>query len=143
MRPIAIRPYRSLDQDIMPTSYTSLPSCTAYDFAIVGGGIVGLATAREVLRRRPDLRLLLVEKEPILASHQTGHNSGVLHAGIYYQPGSLKAQACVAGRRELIAYCEEKSIPYQECGKLIVALDETELPRLDMLHQRGTRQPGP
>src|SRR5574341_1729292 len=117
-----------LDQDAMPTSYASLPSRTSYDFAMIGGGIVGLAAAREVLRRRPDLHLLLVEKEPVLAAHQTGHNSGVLHAGIYYRPGSLKAQACVAGRREMIAYCQEKAVRYQECGKLIVALDESELP---------------
>jgi (S)-2-hydroxyglutarate dehydrogenase len=109
-----------------------------YDLAIIGGGIVGLATAREALRRRPDLRLIILEKEPEIAAHQSGHNSGVLHAGIYYKPGSLKAQACAQGRREMVAYCDEHAIPYNLCGKLIVALDDSELPALDELHRRGT-----
>ena len=104
---------------------------------MIGGGIVGLAVAREALLRRPELRLVVLEKEPRIAAHQTGHNSGVLHAGIYYKPGSLKARACAAGRAELVAYCDAKGIPYELCGKLIVALDESELPRLDDLHQRG------
>ncbi len=106
---------------------------------VVGGGIVGLATAREVLQRagRGDFRLLVIEKEPHLAAHQTGHNSGVLHAGIYYKPGSMKARACVAGRQAMIAYCDEKRIPYDLCGKLVVALGESELPRLDALYERG------
>ncbi len=90
-----------------------------------------------MLRRRPGLRLTLLEKEARLAAHQTGHNSGVLHAGIYYRPGSLKAQACAAGRAGMVAYCDEQGIPYNLCGKLIVALDETELPRLAALYERG------
>jgi L-2-hydroxyglutarate oxidase LhgO len=107
------------------------------DVAIVGGGIVGLATARELLRRRPGLRLVVLEKEPAIGQHQTGHNSGVIHAGIYYAPGSMKAKACVAGAAELVRYCDAKGIPYRRCGKLIVATDASELPRLADLERRG------
>lgn len=114
-----------------------MPTSTHYDLVQIGGGIVGLAAAREALCRRPDLRVLVLEKELRIAAHQSGHNSGVLHAGIYYKPGSLKAQACAQGRRELVSYCDSKRIPYNLCGKLIVALDDSELPRLDDLHQRG------
>jgi (S)-2-hydroxyglutarate dehydrogenase len=114
------------------------PQRSGYDVAIVGGGIVGLATARELLLRRPRLRLIVVEKEPTIAAHQSGHNSGVLHTGIYYAPGSLKARACVEGHRRLITFCEENNITVKLCGKLIVALDERELPRLDELYRRGT-----
>jgi L-2-hydroxyglutarate oxidase len=109
----------------------------AYDIAIVGGGIVGLATAREILQRAPGLKLILIEKELALAQHQTGHNSGVLHTGIYYAPGSLKARTCVAGRQAMVEYCEAKGITYSLSGKLIVALDESELPRLQTLYERG------
>jgi L-2-hydroxyglutarate oxidase LhgO len=108
-----------------------------YDLAIVGGGIVGLATAREFLNRQPSLKLIVLEKEDILAKHQTGHNSGVMHAGIYYAPGSLKAKACVAGRAEAVEYCKERGIKYELCGKLIVALDESEVPRLMNLWERA------
>ncbi|MCC6617386.1 MAG: L-2-hydroxyglutarate oxidase [Anaerolineae bacterium] len=108
-----------------------------YDVAVVGGGIIGLATAREFLKRHPGLRLIVLEKEDILAAHQTGHNSGVLHAGIYYAPGSLKAQACVQGRSEAIRFCDEHGIKYELCGKLIVALDDTEVPRLMNLWDRA------
>lgn len=118
--------------------YGSTPQAHSYDLAIVGGGIVGLATAREFLKRQPDLRLIILEKEAEIATHQSGHNSGVIHTGIYYAPGSLKAKACVAGHREVIAYCDEKGIPYDLCGKLIVALDESEMPRLEELYRRGT-----
>src|SRR5688500_1947254 len=114
-----------------------MPTQTHYDLVLIGGGIVGLATAREALRRRPDLRVLVLEKEAQVASHQSGHNSGVLHAGIYYKPGSLKALACAQGRREMVEFCDSKGIPYNLCGKLIVALDESELPALDALHERG------
>ena len=107
------------------------------DIAIIGGGIVGLATAREILRRRPGTRLAVLEKEAAIAQHQTGHNSGVIHSGIYYAPGSLKARACVAGAAELMRYCDERGIPYQLCGKVIVATDASELPRLEALRQRG------
>jgi len=117
--------------------FSSKPATRSYDLVVVGGGIVGLATAREFLRRQPGLRLLLVEKEPKLASHQSGHNSGVIHSGIYYAPGSLKAKACVAGHREMIEFCQENGITYDLCGKVIVALDHNELPRLEELYKRG------
>jgi L-2-hydroxyglutarate oxidase LhgO len=104
---------------------------------VIGGGIVGLATARELLHRRPGTRLLILEKEPDVALHQSGHNSGVIHSGIYYAPGSLKARLCGAGSAEVYAYAERKGIPVERCGKLIVALDDSELPRLHDLHRRG------
>lgn len=116
---------------------TSLPT-TPVDIAIVGGGIVGLAAARELLLRHRDLKLVIVDKEAQIASHQTGHNSGVIHTGIYYRPGSMKARACVAGHKLVMAYCDERSIPYKRCGKVIVALDESELARLNDLFERGT-----
>jgi len=108
-----------------------------YDVAIIGAGIVGLASARELLRRRPRLRLAVLEKEPAVAQHQSGHNSGVIHSGIYYTPGSLKARLCVAGMREMYAYCEAKGIPTDRCGKVIVATEPAELGRLADLHARG------
>jgi (S)-2-hydroxyglutarate dehydrogenase len=108
-----------------------------YDVAVVGAGILGLATARELLRRQPDARVVVLEREDRLAAHQTGHNSGVIHAGIYYTPGSLKAQLCVAGARELYEFCDEHGVEYERCGKLIVALDESELERLDELERRA------
>lgn len=120
------------------SSRGTTPAAKVYDLVIVGGGIVGLATAREFLKRQPGLRLIILEKEPEIAMHQSGHNSGVIHSGIYYAPGSLKAQACVQGHGEMITYCQEHDISYELCGKVIVALDETELPRLDELHRRGT-----
>jgi len=104
---------------------------------IVGGGIIGLATAREINIRHPDLSLAVVEKEPELALHQSGSNSGVIHAGIYYVPGSLKAKLCVKGLRMMYDYCDEHDIPYKRCGKLIVATEEEELPRLDALWDRA------
>ena len=107
------------------------------DVAVVGGGILGLASGRELLQRRPGLDLVVLERESELAQHQTGHNSGVIHAGIYYEPGSLKARLCVEGARDLYAYCEERSVPFEKRGKLIVARDEGELPRLDELERRG------
>ena len=116
----------------------SMPQRSQYDIAIVGAGIVGLATARELLLRKPGLRLIVVEKDTTIASQQSGHNSGVLHTGIYYVPGSLKAQACVEGHRRMLRFCEENGIAYELCGKLIVALNESELPRLDELYRRGT-----
>jgi (S)-2-hydroxyglutarate dehydrogenase len=108
-----------------------------YDVAVIGGGIVGLAAAREILQRKPGASLVILEKEPELGQHQTGHNSGVIHSGIYYAPGSVKAKACVTGSAALMGYCEEKGIPFERCGKVIVATREDELPRLDELHRRG------
>ena len=108
------------------------------DVAIVGGGIIGLSVARELLRRRPGARLCVLEAEPEIGRHQTGRSSGVVHAGIYYAPGSLKARLCVEGARDLYAYCREKGIRFDRSGKLIVATAEEELPRLDELERRGT-----
>ena len=110
-----------------------------YDVAIVGGGIVGLATAMKLLAAHPRMKLVILEKEGSLASHQSGHNSGVLHSGIYYKPGSLKARLCVAGKAELIRFCDEHGIPYKLCGKVVVALNEEELPRLHDLYERGLK----
>jgi L-2-hydroxyglutarate oxidase len=108
-----------------------------YDLAIIGGGILGLATGLKILEAHPAARLLILEKEPEIARHQTGHNSGVIHSGLYYKPGSLKAQGCVAGRKALIAFCEHNSVPYEICGKVVVATADEELPRLDELYRRG------
>ena len=102
-----------------------------------GRRLVGLATGRELLARHPHLKLIVLEKEDVLASHQTGHNSGVIHSGIYYKPGSLKAKLCTEGRVALWEYCDAKSIPYKNVGKLIVATEESELPNLEELLQRG------
>jgi L-2-hydroxyglutarate oxidase len=107
------------------------------DLAVVGGGIVGLAVARELTRRRPSASVCVLEREVEIATHQTGHNSGVIHAGVYYTPGSLKARLCVEGARELYAYCEQRSIGCVRCGKVIVATDASELERLDELERRG------
>ena len=109
-----------------------------YDLIVIGGGIVGLATAYQLLTRKPGLRLCLLEKERELGTHQTGHNSGVLHAGLYYQPGSQKARLCLEGKRDLEAFAGEHGIPYELCGKLVVALNEGELERLANIKQRAT-----
>ena len=109
-----------------------------YDIAIVGGGIIGLSTAMHLMERFPRLRVAVVEKENELAAHQTGHNSGVIHSGIYYRPGSQKARFCVAGVRKLLDFCDENEIEYEQCGKVIVATDESELGRLEGLYERGT-----
>jgi 2-hydroxyglutarate dehydrogenase len=107
------------------------------DLVVVGGGILGLATARELLDRHPGASLCLLEREAELAAHQTSHSSGVIHAGIYYAPGTLKARLCVEGARDLYAYCEERGIDARRDGKLIVAATGDELPRLDELERRG------
>ncbi|XP_071962745.1 L-2-hydroxyglutarate dehydrogenase, mitochondrial-like [Antedon mediterranea] len=108
-----------------------------YDACIVGGGIVGLATAQELITRHPNIKVAVLEKENELALHQTGHNSGVIHAGIYYAPGSLKAKLCVEGVKLTYQYCDKHNIGYDKVGKLIVALNDSEVPRLDELYERG------
>lgn len=110
---------------------------TIFDVVIIGGGIVGLATGREILQRFPDYKLLIVEKEQVVAAHQTGHNSGVIHSGLYYKPGSLKAKLCVAGAARMVEFCRENSVPYELCGKVVVATDESEIPALEELYRRG------
>jgi len=108
-----------------------------YQVIIIGAGVVGLGVALEITRRFPDLRLLVLEKEPAVARHQSGHNSGVIHSGVYYKPGSLKARLCVSGAAAMIEFCREHSIPHSVCGKVIVATDPEELPRLENLRRRG------
>lgn len=108
-----------------------------HDLVVVGAGIVGLAVAREWLLRRPADSVVVLEREPGPAQHQSGHNSGVIHGGIYYQPGSLKASLCVEGARLMYDYCEQHGVAYERCGKLIVAVSHDELPRLDALEARG------
>ena len=110
-----------------------------YDFIIVGAGIVGLATAYKLSRRFPDKKILIIEKENKPAVHQTGNNSGVIHSGIYYKPGSYKAQTCTQGRRQLLDFCREHDIPFEICGKVVVAASSEELPRLHTLCERGKK----
>jgi L-2-hydroxyglutarate oxidase LhgO len=116
---------------------TAIMTDSRYNVIIVGGGAVGLGVALEITRRFPRQKLLLVEKENKVARHQSGHNSGVIHSGVYYKPGSLKARLCVAGATAMVEFCREHGIPHNVCGKLIVATDEEELPRLEELRQRG------
>jgi len=104
---------------------------------IVGGGIVGLAAAYRLNEKFPGARITVLEKEPGVGQHQTGHNSGVLHCGLYYQPGSIKARLAVSGIRQMTAFCREHNIPHEVCGKLVVAADDSEVPRLRALHERG------
>src|SRR5690348_9916297 len=108
-----------------------------FDILVIGGGIVGLSAAMEASRRFPQLRLAVLEKESHVAQHQSGHNSGVIHSGIYYKPGSLKARLCVQGAAAMVEFCREHGIPHEICGKVIVATSEAELPRLQELHRRG------
>jgi (S)-2-hydroxyglutarate dehydrogenase len=110
---------------------------THYDYLIVGGGIVGIATAM-ALTKKAQGSLAVIEAEQTLAQHQTGHNSGVIHSGLYYKPGSLKARNCAQGRQMLYQFCAEHGIPHTQCGKIVVAICEEEIPRLDELHRRGT-----
>lgn len=107
------------------------------DIIVAGGGIVGLATAYRLLEARPQLKVLLLEKEPRLAAHQTGNNSGVLHSGLYYKPGTAKAQCVVQGLQQMLAFCRAHGIRHEQCGKIVVATDEDELPRLETLWERG------
>jgi L-2-hydroxyglutarate oxidase LhgO len=110
-----------------------------YDIGVIGAGILGLATTREILRRHPDTRIVILEKEAGLARHQTGHNSGVIHSGLYYKPGSAKARMCVAGAALMFDYCDEREIAYDRCGKLVVAVEESELGELAELERRAKR----
>src|SRR5580698_10380743 len=109
-----------------------------YDIIVAGGGIVGLATAYRLHEANPKLKVLLLEKESRLAAHQTGNNSGVLHAGLYYKPGSVKAQCAVQGLQQMLAFCRVHGITHDQCGKIVVATAENELPRLETLWERGT-----
>src|ERR1700687_5366705 len=111
-------------------------SSRQYDIAIIGGGIVGLATAY-ALWRSHGRSLVVLEAEGRLAGHQTGNNSGVIHSGLYYKPGSQKARNCVEGREAMYRFCQEHAIPHDRCGKVVVALEERELPALDELQRRG------
>src|SRR5450631_2859252 len=109
----------------------------AYDIAVIGGGIVGLSFAMQASAQFPRSRVVVLEKEAALAQHQTGHNSGVIHSGVYYKAGSLKARLCVAGAREMVEFCSRHGIPHKVCGKLIVATNSEEAARLDELLVRG------
>lgn len=122
--------------EVGPTAVHGVP--TRCDVAVIGGGILGLAVARELLGRRPGATLCVLEREQALAAHQSGHNSGVIHAGIYYAPGSLKAKLCVEGAAELYRHCAEQGIPVEQCGKLIIARDRSELAGLNELHRRAS-----
>src|SRR5919201_2432811 len=113
-----------------------LVSMRSYDLAVIGAGILGLGVARELLHRFPRLRLDVLDKEPRVGQHKTGHNSGVIHSGIYYVPGSLKARLCVEGAARLYEYCAANGIEAVRCGKLVIAVREAELPRLGGLGRR-------
>jgi L-2-hydroxyglutarate oxidase len=108
-----------------------------YDYLVIGGGIVGLSSAYHILQQQPGARIAVLEKESAVAAHQTGHNSGVIHSGIYYKPGSLKAQNCINGYNMMLDFCRTHGIKHELCGKLIVAVDEHELPELEKLYKRG------
>src|SRR5215831_5307013 len=109
-----------------------------FDFAVIGGGIVGLATALQLIRRKPAVRVVVLEKESAVGRHQTRHNSGVIHSGIYYKPGSLKAKNCVAGAQAMVFFFFKQKTAYEICGKVVVATDPSELPGLEQLKRRGT-----
>jgi L-2-hydroxyglutarate oxidase len=107
------------------------------DIIIIGAGIVGLATGLKILQKRPSSKLLIIDKEPVIAAHQTGHNSGVIHSGLYYKPGSLKATNCLEGYRQMLEYCEQNEVTFEICGKVVVATSKDELPLMDTLLERG------
>lgn len=112
---------------------------SGYDIAIIGGGIVGLATAYQITEQYPDASLVVLEKESQVAAHQTSHNSGVIHSGVFYEPGSLKAENCRRGKRALVEFCEREDIDYEMCGKVIVATSEEEIPELERIEEKGRR----
>lgn len=116
----------------------ALMTTIPHDVAIIGGGIIGVSVANALLDAKPGLRLILLEAESRLGTHQTGHNSGVIHSGLYYKPGSLKAKLCAEGREAMYRFCEEHGIAHDRCGKIVVATREEELPQLEELHRRGT-----
>ena len=120
----------------LPAMHNGSPQ-GSYDVVVVGGGIVGAATFYKLQKRFPDRKMLLIDKMPRLADHQTGNNSGVIHSGLYYKPGSLKATNCVQGRRELVQFCKDHDVPHDVCGKVVVAADESELPMLEKIHGIG------
>jgi L-2-hydroxyglutarate oxidase len=108
-----------------------------FDVVVIGGGIVGVATALKLVEADPGLRVVILEKESSLGVHQTGHNSGVIHSGLYYKPGSLKASLCRQGYKELLKFCSEEEVPFEICGKIVVATNPKELKQLDQLQNRG------
>ena len=110
-----------------------------HDITIIGAGIVGLSTAYKILTQKPDIKLLILEKEPGIGMHQTGNNSGVIHSGIYYRPGSLRALNCINGYKQLLRFSDEEGIPYELCGKIIVATDENEQAILKTIFDRGIK----
>ncbi|XP_043677904.1 L-2-hydroxyglutarate dehydrogenase, mitochondrial isoform X1 [Vespula pensylvanica] len=138
---LLIKPTISSNLNCLIRRYTSSSSdvCNVYDLVVVGGGIVGCATAREMLIRHPNLKIAIVEKENALAKHQTGHNSGVIHAGIYYMPGSMKAKLCVEGLKLSYDYLCKKGIPHKKIGKLIVAQNEQQANLINVLFDRGLK----
>jgi L-2-hydroxyglutarate oxidase len=108
-----------------------------YDITVVGGGIVGVATAYKIQLKYPQLKIIVIEKEKHLANHQTGNNSGVIHSGLYYKPGSKKAQTCVDGRKQLVKFAQQYGIKHDVCGKVVVAVDESELPFMNKIFDNG------
>ncbi len=130
-----VHPHRSIVSSSQSPS--SNPSRTIYDVAIVGGGIVGLATGRELLKRHPHLSVVVLEKENQLAIHQSARNSGVIHAGIYYAPGSARARLCVKGAKMMYDFCEKFNVPHKRVGKLIVAVKPAEIPGLNKIYENG------
>ncbi|MEM5788214.1 MAG: FAD-dependent oxidoreductase, partial [Syntrophobacteraceae bacterium] len=116
---------------------------SSFDVVIVGAGIVGLATGMKLQKRYPGIKAAILEKEYRVAAHQTGHNSGVIHSGIYYKPGSLKARLCVSGSRELVGFCVENDVPHDICGKVVVATEQSQIPALDELYRRGIENGAP
>src|SRR3954470_17515352 len=119
-----------------PVSFNDALPRQRFDVAVIGGGVVGLATAMALVRQF-QLSIIVLEAENRLAAHQTGNNSGVIHSGLYYKPGSLKARLCTAGREQMYRFCAEHGVPHEPTGKVVVALDESEVPQLDVLMARG------